>query len=161
MEDDMKQQCHITVVYGSWLVLFLGLLYYLIQGNYIQAILWCFFIAVFILVYVRNFPKVSRFLGYGSVEDHKPDTTQRVTVDVILYTGVGCPFCPLVKNRLKELQTKMGFNLKEIDITLRPELLLQKGIRALPVVEVGTSQWVGNATSDQLAQFIVQQISSI
>jgi hypothetical protein len=66
-----------------------------------------------------------------------------------------------VKNRLRELQVKMGFHLKEIDITLRPEILLQKGIRALPVVEVGKAHWVGNATSEQLATFITQNISSM
>jgi glutaredoxin len=157
----MKQQCHISFVYGSWLILLIGLIFYLFRGNYIQAGFWIFFIALFLWLYVRYFPLLSRFLGYGSVEDHQPNTIQRVNADVSLYTGVGCPFCPLVKNRLRELQVKMGFHLKEIDITLRPEILLQKGIRALPVVEVGKAHWVGNATSEQLATFITQNISSM
>ena len=156
----MKQQCHISFVYGSWFILLLGLVIYVIQGNYIQAISWCIFIAFFMWLYVRSFPRISRFMGYGSVADRTSEITQKVPVDVTLYTGVGCPFCPLVKNRLKGLQVKMGFHLNEIDVTFRPELLLQKGIRALPVVEVGTTQWIGNATSEQLAEFIIQHRTS-
>lgn len=53
----------------------------------------------------------------------------------------------------------MGFDFKEIDVTLRPELLINKHIRALPVVEVGEAQWIGNATSEQLATFITTSIS--
>ena len=48
----------------------------------------------------------------------------------------------------------MGFELKEIDITFKPDLLISKGIRALPVVEVGKAHWIGNATSKRLADFI-------
>jgi hypothetical protein len=53
----------------------------------------------------------------------------------------------------------MGFELKEIDVTLRPEVLIHKGIRALPVIEVGTTQWIGNATSDQLVTWIIKNSS--
>ena len=53
----------------------------------------------------------------------------------------------------------MGFELTETDVTLRPDLLIAKGIRALPVVEVGDARWVGNATSQQLAAFITSHSS--
>ena len=43
---------------------------------------------------------------------------QPSSVDVKLYTGIKCLFCPLVKTRLEALQTKMGFRLREIDVTL-------------------------------------------
>jgi len=52
------------------------------------------------------------------------------------------------------LQQRIGFTLIEQDVTLKPDILIAKGIRALPVVEIGNAQWVGNATSQQLAQFI-------
>lgn len=156
----MKQQCNITYVYGSWLILICGLIFHLFRGSYVQAGFWVFFIVLFLWLYVRYFPSVSKYMGYGSVEDLQPTNIQPVITNVTLYTGLGCPFCPLVKKRLKKLQLKMGFNLKEIDITLRPELLIQKGIRALPVVEVGNAHWVGNATSDQLTTFIIQNILS-
>jgi len=93
-------------------------------------------------------------MGYGSVADQPAKNLRRTNTKVTLYTGVGCPFCPIVKRRLTELQSKMGFELNEIDVTFKPELLIAKGIRALPVVEIGKSQWIGNATSEQLANFI-------
>ena len=48
----------------------------------------------------------------------------------------------------------MGFKLKEIDVTLKPDLLISKGIKALPVIEVGKNKLTGNATSEQLALLI-------
>jgi predicted DsbA family dithiol-disulfide isomerase len=93
-------------------------------------------------------------MGYGSVADQQATNVQPSHVKVIFYTGLGCPFCPLVKRRLHELQSRMGFELSEIDITLKPDVLIAKGIRALPVVEVAEARWVGNATSEQLATFI-------
>jgi glutaredoxin len=150
----MKQQCNIAFIYGSWFILLCGLVFYLIQGNVLQAVLWVFFIALFLWLYVRYFPSISRFMGYGSVADQQATNVQPSHVKVIFYTGLGCPFCPLVKRRLHELQSRMGFELSEIDITLKPDVLIAKGIRALPVVEVAEARWVGNATSEQLATFI-------
>jgi glutaredoxin len=156
----MKQQCHISFVYGSWFILLGGLIFYVIKGNYLQACFWVLFIALFLWLYVRYFPSLSRFMGYGSVEDTPPKNIQHVNTRVILYTGVGCPFCPIVKRRLTELQHKMGFELKEIDVTLKPEVLINKGIRALPVIEVVIAQWIGNATSDQLVTFITKNVQA-
>jgi len=162
MEDShMKQQCHIFFVYGSWLTLLGGFIVYLIHGNILQAILWVFFIALFLWLYVRNFPSISRFMGYGSVDDQPAKNTQPLNTKVFIYTGLGCPFCPLVKTRLNGLQSKMGFDLKEIDITFKPDILIAKGIRALPVVEVGEARWVGNGTSEQLAAFITSNAVSV
>jgi glutaredoxin len=152
----MKQQCHISFVYGSWLILACGLIFHLIRGNYVQGGLWICFVGLFLWLYVRYFPSVSRYLGYGSVEDHAATDIPQAHAQVTLYTGLGCPFCPLVKQRLEELRKKMGFELNEADITLRPDVLIAKGIRALPVVEVGDTRWVGNATSEQLAAFIAR-----
>jgi glutaredoxin len=94
-------------------------------------------------------------MGYGSVEDQPATDVHTSKGKVVLYTGLGCPFCPLVKKRLNKLQSTMGFELTETDVTLKPDLLIAKGIRALPVVEVGGALWVGNATSQQLASFIL------
>lgn len=151
----MKQQCHIAFVYGSWLILAGGLIFYVIRGNYLQAVFWVFFVAFFLWLYVRYFPSLSRYMGYGSVADQPAKHIQNINTKVFLYTGLGCPFCPLVKRRLIELQSKMGFELNEIDVTLKPDLLIAKGIRALPVVEVREAHWVGNATSEQLATLII------
>jgi glutaredoxin len=156
----MKQQCHIAFVYGSWLILLCGLIFYLIQGNVLQAVLWVCFIALFLWLYVRYFPSVSRFMGYGSVADQLAKNIRPSHAKVTFYTGLGCPFCPLVKSRLHELQSKMGFELREVDITFKPDVLIAKGIRALPVVEVAEARWVGNATSEQLATFIASNAAA-
>ena len=150
----MKQQCNIAFVYGSWLILLGGAAFQLIYGNALQAVVWVFFVALFLWLYVRYFPSLSRFMGYGSVDDLPAKDIHLSKARVVLYTGVGCPFCPIVKKRLTELQSKMGFDLAEIDVTLKPDLLVAKGIRALPVIEVGDSRWIGNGTSEQLAGFI-------
>lgn len=150
----MKQQCHVGFVYGSWLILLAGFVVLLVQGNILESILWVLFIVLFVWLYVRHFPAVSSFLGYGSVADRSPGAFPASTAKVTLYTGLGCPFCPLVKRRLHDLQPKMGFALSEVDVTLKPNLLIAKGIRALPVVRIGDARWVGNATTEQLAAFI-------
>ena len=95
-------------------------------------------------------------MGYGSVEDRPATIVPHTSVRVILYTGLGCPFCPIVKRRLADLRSRMAFELNEVDVTFRPELLISKGIRALPVIEIGKATWVGNGTSEQLAQFIAE-----
>lgn len=150
----MKQQCHISFVYISWLILIGGVIAYLLFGNYIQAALWLVFIYIAMRAYVHYFPKISRYMGYGSVDDQPASEQRSSDAAVKLYTGVGCPFCPIVKRRLVELQKSMGFELTEIDVTLKPDLVIKKGIRALPVIEVGNSTLVGNATSEQLSKFI-------
>jgi hypothetical protein len=48
----------------------------------------------------------------------------------------------------------MEFSLEEVDVTLRPGVLMAKGIRAVPVVEAGDRLLTGNATSEQLAELI-------
>jgi glutaredoxin len=90
-------------------------------------------------LYVSAFPSISRLLGYGSV------------------AAVGCPFCPIVRHRLHALREALGFELEEIDVTLRPGLLVAKGIRAVPVVEVGGHTHVGNATTAELESFIAME----
>ncbi len=154
----MKQQCNISFVYGSWLILLAGFIFWIIQANFAQAIIWVFFVGLFLWLYVRYFPKVSRLMGYGSVEDNPAENAEASKGIVTLYTGVGCPFCPLVRRRLKALRSTMGFELIETDVTLKPNLVVSKGIRALPVIEVGQAQWVGNATSQQLAGFIAASV---
>jgi glutaredoxin len=150
----MKQQCYIFFIYVSWLILLGGFIFLLIQGQLLQSIFWIIFVGLFLWLYVRYFPSISRYLGYGSVVDQPAKEIHISSIKVMLYTGVGCPFCPIVKRRLIDLQSKLGYELSEMDVTLRPSLLIAKGIYALPVIEIGEAHWIGNATSEQLASFI-------
>jgi hypothetical protein len=52
------------------------------------------------------------------------------------------------------LREQMEFSLEEVDVTLKPGVLIAKGIRAVPVVEAGDRHLAGNATSEQLAELI-------
>ena len=105
--------------------------------------------------YISAFPNISHYFGYGRVDDQRTREVAPVSLPVTFYTAVGCPFCPLVEQRLLALQKQMGFELTKIDITLRPQLLMEKGISAVPVVEAGGRRLVGHATSDQLAALLM------
>lgn len=80
-----------------------------------------------------------RSMGYGSVADTpaKPVPTSDRFPDVTLYTAGVCPFCPISRRRLAELQRQGGFEVREIDVTFRPEVVRAKGLRSVPVVEAG------------------------
>ena len=72
----MKQQCYISFIYGSWFILLGGLIFYVVEGRYLQAVFWVFFIVLFLWLYVRNFPSLSRYLGYGLVADQPAKEVQ-------------------------------------------------------------------------------------
>jgi glutaredoxin len=152
----MKQQCYLVNVWFTWLglpalAIMMGLyagwwagVFVLVVGIFAQAL------------YIRIFPSVSHLLGYGSVEDEAAVAPQKVNgiTKVMLYTANVCPFCPIVKQRLGQLQREMGLVVEEVDVTFRPELIRAKGFRSVPVIEAGGKYWVGNATSAQLVAFL-------
>lgn len=119
------------------------------------TLFWLVWLPVVQWAYIRSFPRISRYLGYGRVEDEAIEKVSQAPARVTLYTALGCPFCPLVEKRLAALQKVMGFTLEKIDVTLRPDLLTRKGIRGVPVVEVGEKRMTGNATTRQLAKLIM------
>ncbi len=150
-----KQQCSLWAVWLTWLglpalavIVGLGLgwpagVFVLLVGVVAQ------------LGYVRWFPRISRWVGYGSVADELVDVVSSSSgARVTLYTANVCPFCPLVRDRLERLRPKLGFELREVDVTFRPALVQSKGFRAVPVVEVDDRQVVGNVTSAQLVAFL-------
>ncbi len=55
-----------------------------------------------------------------------------------------------------ELKRDLQFELEEIDITFRPQIVMQKGLRSVPVIEADGRFWVGNATSAQLLEFLAE-----
>lgn len=154
--NEMKQQCYLVNVWLTWL----GIpLMALMMGLFVGWWAGVFVLAVGILaqpLYIRIFPSVSRWLGYGSVEDEAAVVPQKSTgiAKVTLYTANVCPFCPIVKQRLAALQHEMGFSVEEVDVTFRPELVKSKGFRSVPVIETGGRYWVGNATTAQLVAFL-------
>lgn len=156
MRTAMKQQCYLWSVWLTWLALPLPVLVVALRSGWLAAVLVLVVGVAAQLVYVRNFPRLSGLLGYGSVTDEVPSgpATGERPANVTLYTASLCPFCPIVRQRLQALQRDLEFELSEVDVTLKPDLLRRKGIRAVPVVEVDGRMLHGNATSAQLLELL-------
>jgi len=107
-------------------------------------------------MYVRWFPRLSSSMGYGSVADTpapvEPAPASRPSVT--LYTANVCPFCPIIRRRLADLRRQFEFEVREIDVTFRPDIVRAKGLRSVPVLEANGQFLVGNATSAQIAAFL-------
>jgi glutaredoxin len=154
--EPMKQQCYLINVWSTWLGLpALAVLMGVFTGWWVGIVVLLVGVLAQ-LYYVRIFPKVSRALGYGTVKDVPAESSKQTQTGskVILYTASVCPFCPIVRGRLVELQRTMGFELSEVDITFQPGIIRNKGIRSVPVVEIDGRYWTGNATTAQLVSFL-------
>lgn len=160
MKQMMKQQCPMAFIYLSWAIFIGGLFFFAVKGGFASLLLWLVIAPLAEWAYIRAFPAISQYIGYGSVEDRHAEIVASAPARVTMYAALGCPFCPVVKRRLLALQAEMGFDLDEVDVTLKPDLLITKGVRAVPVVEVGEKRLVGHATSEQLAALIRNSQSS-
>jgi glutaredoxin len=149
----LKQQCPLAFVMLAWVMYIGGTVMFVFTRQWIIAGTWIVVAPVTMWAYIKWFPAISQLMGYGSVDD-VPAVPAPSTATVTLYTALGCPFCPIVTRRLHELQSKMGFALREVDVTARPDILTRKGIWSVPVIEVGDRRIIGHATSEQLVAFI-------
>ena len=155
-----EQQCNVAGLALSWIGYAAGLGYFSYQHRWIAALLWMVGVPCLRWALFHFFPRISRFLGYGRITDKFAPVSAphanpgAAAVAVNFYTFFSCPFCPIVLARLQALQEQMGFTLKTFDVTLNPRMLLTKGIRSVPVVEVGDHRLVGNSTTEQLAGLI-------
>jgi glutaredoxin len=155
-----EQQCNVVGLALSWIGYAAGLGYFGYQHQWIVALLWMVGLPILRWAMYQFFPLLSRFLGYGRIVDkfapippqHASPRAAPVTVN--FYTFFSCPFCPIVLARLQALQEQIGFVLKTFDVTLKPQTLMTKGIRSVPVVEVADRRLVGNSTTEQLVGLI-------
>lgn len=152
----MKQQCHLSMIWLSWIVYLGGLACSIYWHLWILAVVWLVVAPLVQWQYIRRFPAVSSLMGYGAIADAPAAVTPRVSQTVRLYTALGCPFCPLLEQRLENLRGSMEFTLEKIDVTLRPNLLASKGICAVPAVEIHGRILTGMVSSRDLAAAIVQ-----
>ena len=149
----LKQQCPLAFVVLAWMLYLGGAVALVATRQWILAGTWIVVAPVTMWAYVKWFPAISPLMGYGTVDD-VPAVPVRSTATVTLYTALGCPFCPIVTRRLRELQSSMGFVLREVDVTARPDILTRKGVWSVPVIEMGDRRIVGHATSEQLVALI-------
>jgi len=148
------QQCTVTSLYRIWGAFAIGIAIFARARNWTGLAIWLVAAPLIKWTQVRFYPQLSNVFGYGSVSDDPAKSIQAAPVAVTYYSALGCPFCPIVLKRLKELQKAMGFTLTTVDVSLHPRFLQQEGIRSVPVVAVGNQRVVGNATSEQLARLI-------
>jgi glutaredoxin len=153
------QRCLLVNLYLNWVVYLGGFVALVWLDRRALAVVWAIATPIIQWAYVRAFPRLSGALGYGSVVDEPsltsmPAPTRHGPRAVTLYTAIGCPFCPLMEERLLALQSELGFPLRTIDVTARPDILARTRIRSVPVVEIAGVRHVGNLTSRQLAELI-------
>ena len=137
------------MIYLSWILYLGGLVYLVSTSRWIFAGVWLILVPVVQWLYIREFPRLSGALGYGRITD-EPAATAPSTATIRFYTALGCPFCPLMEQRLAAL----GVPFEKIDVTLRPDLLAAKGIRSVPVVEVGGRFLTGLVSTKDLAEAV-------
>ncbi len=158
----MKQECPLAFVWLTWLGLpGLALILGLSQG-WLGAVFVLLVGIIVQIVYIRWFPRIARWFGYGSVADVPTELRSFVATmpRVTLYTANVCPFCPIVSRRLNELKRQIPFELEEVDVTFQPKIVRQKGLRSAPVIETDGRFLVGNATSTQIAAFLTEAAGS-
>jgi glutaredoxin len=149
-----KQQCFLAAIYGSWVLLVGGAAVLIAVGWYAVAVGCVLGLPLAQWLYVRNIRRLSPWMGYGEIGDEPAAAASHAPMAVTLYTALGCPFCPVMEQRLAILGREMGFELRKIDVTIKPALLAAKGIRSVPVVEIGGTLLVGAVTTRQLAEAI-------
>ncbi|MGA2149446.1 MAG: glutaredoxin family protein [Bryobacteraceae bacterium] len=152
----MKQQCHLSMIYLSWAVYLGGLTASIWHSHWVLAAVWLVAAPAAQWLYIRKFPSMSAAMGYGRITDEPAATVPPAAVKVTLYTALGCPFCPLIEQRLEALRQTAGFSLEKVDVTLRPDLLSSRGIRAVPAVEVHGQVLFGLVSTKDLAAAIGQ-----
>ncbi len=145
------------MIYVSWIIYLGGLIYLVSSSRWIYACVWLILVPAVQWLYIRKFPSLSTVLGYGRIVDEPAARIDRNPAGkVTFYTALGCPFCPLMEQRLASL----GVQFDKIDVTLRPDLLSAKGIRTVPVVEVGGRFLTGLVSTKDLLDAIGQPTAS-
>ena len=152
----MEQRCHLAMVWLTWLGLPLLAGVVGLRAGLLAALVVLSVGIVAQVLYVRWFPLISRWMGYGSVQDTPAGGTAVAAIlpTVTLYTANVCPFCRIVRRRLADLQRSGTFEVEEVDVTFRPEIIRAKRLRSVPVLEANGRLLVGNATSAQIAEFL-------
>jgi len=151
----MEQRCHVAMIWLTWIGMPLLALVVGFRSGVVAGVMVLLVGIVAQVLYLRWFPRIARWVGYGSVADAPAEPIRAPLVPrVTLYTANVCPFCPIVRDRVKALQRQNQFDVEEIDVTFRPEIIRRKGLRSVPVLEANGQLLVGNATSARIAEFL-------
>lgn len=64
----MRQQCSLVNIYLNWLLYLAGAGFWFWRRDWVALVVWVISLPVFMVTYLRVFPKISRFLGYGEIK---------------------------------------------------------------------------------------------
>ena len=78
----VKQQCTMANIYLSWAIYLGGLVLVAWKVGYWGALFWLVGVPLAQWAYIRGFPRVSRYLGYGRVDDEQPESVRSAAVKV-------------------------------------------------------------------------------
>jgi glutaredoxin len=155
---DNRQFCSVAGLYRIWGAYAVGITILAVAANWIGLILFAVLVPLSKFAQIRYYRRLSPLFGYGKLaEDLPPQSTASAPRVVTFYSAMGCPFCPIVLERLEALQLKMGFKLERVNLSLHPRFAITKGLRSVPTIEVGDTRLIGNASSSQLAELIEQR----
>jgi hypothetical protein len=106
----MEQRCHLGMIWLTWLGLPLLAVIVGLRAGVVAGLAVLTVGVVAQVLYLRWFPDISRWLGYGSVADTdaEPFPVATQLPRVTLYTANVCPFCPIVRRRLASFSAKAG-----------------------------------------------------
>lgn len=152
----MEQRCHLSAVWLTWVGVVAIASAIGWRSGWIVGLPALVIIVIGQRLFIPAFPRFAGWMGYGSVEDvPSPHPLPAGAIPrVTLYTASVCPFCPIVRKRLLDLQRRLPFELEERDVTFQPGVIRSKGFRSVPVLEVGERRLVGNATSAQICALL-------
>ena len=150
-----RQFCSVPGLYRIWGAYAVGIAVLAVTVHWIGLVLFAVLVPLGKFAQIRYYRRLSRLFGYGKVaEDVLPQRTATAPRVVTFYSAMGCPFCPIVLERLEALQPKMGFTLERVNLSLHPRLASSKGIRSVPTIEVSGARLIGNVSSSELAELI-------
>lgn len=88
-ETAMKQECTVWSLYlsGAMFVIVYpaGLVFLAYEANWPVFVLWLIFLPCLKWAYLRFFPRISKWKGYGSVDDKLPASVEKACVEVTYY----------------------------------------------------------------------------
>lgn len=104
-----KQECTVQSLYLSgvmFVIIYpLGLAYFAFEANWPVFAAWLIFLPCLKWTYLRFFPRIAKWKGYGSVEDKLPANVKKARVEVTYLLASGLSVLP---NR----ETALGNNAK-------------------------------------------------
>src|SRR5262249_29886958 len=101
---DNRQFCSVVSLYRIWGAYAVGITILSVASNWIGLILFAALVPLGNFAQIRYYRRLSPLFGYGKLaKDVPPQSTASAPGVVTFYGAMGCPFCPIVLERLEAL----------------------------------------------------------